>query len=89
LIEEGENMIPLDFDYDLEDIVQMAGVGPVPLKSALQRMPDRIDVRNVLYRELGKRPTFFNTAQIEALRARYGSDEGKRPGHREADDDDF
>jgi hypothetical protein len=26
-----------------------------------------------------KGPTFFNAAQIEALRARYRSDKGKRP----------
>ena len=65
-----------------EEIVQMVGVGPMLLKSALQRMPDRIDVRSVLYRDLGKNPTFFNAAQIEALRARYQSDQSKRPGHR-------
>jgi hypothetical protein len=82
-------MLPLDFDYDLDEIVQMVGVGPVSLRSALQRMPDRIDVRSILYRDLGKHPTFFNAGQIETLRARYRSDEGKRPGHREAEDDDF
>jgi hypothetical protein len=82
-------MVHIDFDYDLEEIVQMAGIGPLSLKSALQRMPDRIDVRAVLYRDLGKNPTFFNAAQIEALRARYRSDQGKRPDHREPDDDDF
>jgi hypothetical protein len=80
-------MLPLDFDYDLEEIVQMVGVGPLPLKSALKRMPERIDVRSILYRDLGKNPTFFNAGQIEALRARYWSDGGRRPGHREADDD--
>ena len=83
-------MVQIDFDYDLEEIVQMAGVGPLSLKSALKRMPDRTDVRSVLYRDLGKNPTFFNAAQIEALRARCrSSDEGKRPGHGEADEDDF
>jgi hypothetical protein len=54
LIEEGETMVPLDFDYDLEEIVQMAGVGSVSLKSALKRMPDRIDAQSVLWRDLGK-----------------------------------
>jgi hypothetical protein len=82
-------MVPFHFDYDLEEIVQMAGVGPLSLKSALKRMPGRIDARAVLYRDLGKNPTFFNAAQIETLRARYRSDEGKRPGRREADEDDF
>ena len=47
LIEEGETMVPLDFDYDLEEIVQMAGVGSVSLKSALKRMPDRIDAQSL------------------------------------------
>jgi hypothetical protein len=90
LIEEGETMVPLGFDYEPEEIVQMAGVGPLSLKSALKRMPDRIDERSVLYRDLGKNPTFFNAEQIEALRARYRlSDEGKRPGHPQANDDDF
>jgi hypothetical protein len=28
-------MVPFHFDYDLEEIVQMAGVGPLSLKSAL------------------------------------------------------
>jgi hypothetical protein len=50
-------------------------------------MPDRIDVRSVLYRDLGKNPTFFNATQIEALQAQYRSDEGKRPGHRQANED--
>jgi hypothetical protein len=77
-------MLPLDFDYDLDETVQMVGVGPLPLKSALKRMPERIDVRSILYRDLGKHPTFFNAGQIEALRARYRSDEVYRPGHREA-----
>jgi hypothetical protein len=29
-------MAPIDFDYDLEKIVQMDGVGPISLKSALK-----------------------------------------------------
>lgn len=78
LIEEGETMVPLDFDYDLEEIVQMAGVGSVSLKSALKRMPDRIDAQSVLWRDLGKNPTFYNPSQIETLRARYRSDQGGR-----------
>jgi hypothetical protein len=64
-------MAPIDFDHDLEEIVQMDGVGPVSLKSALKRMPDRIDILSILYRDVGKRPPFFDAAQIEALLARY------------------
>ena len=57
MIEEGENMLPLDFDFDLEEIVQMAGVGPVAEVGAFQRMRGRVGVRSALY-ELGKKPTF-------------------------------
>ena len=60
-------MAPINFDYDLEEIVQMVGVGAVSLKSALKRMQERIDVRSIPYRNLGKNPSFFNAAQIEAL----------------------
>jgi hypothetical protein len=84
-------MAPVDFDYDLEEIVQMDGVGPISLKSALKRMPDRIGVLSMLHRDAGKNPSFFNAAQIEALLERYRSDftAGNPPGHREADEDDF
>jgi len=83
--------IPIDFDYDLEEIVQMDGVGAISLKSALKRMPDRIGVLSMLHRDVGKNPSFFNAAQIEALLERYRSDftAGNPPGHREADEDDF
>jgi hypothetical protein len=51
-------MAPVDFDYDLEEIVQMDGVGPISLKSALKRMPDRIGVLSMLHRDAGKNPSF-------------------------------
>jgi hypothetical protein len=82
-------MVYIGFDYDLEEIVQMPGVGPLSLKSAFKRMPERIDVRSILYRDVGKNPTFFDAAKIEALLVRYRSHQAKRPGHREADEDDF
>jgi hypothetical protein len=84
-------MAPIDFDYDLEEIVQMDGVGPVSLKSALMRMPDPIGPYGVLHRERGKTPAFFGTFQIQALLNRHRSElnEGNRLGHREADEDDF
>jgi hypothetical protein len=84
-------MAPVDFDYDLEEIVQMDGVGPISLKSALKRMPDRIGVLSMLHRDAGKNPSFFNAAQIEALLERYRSDftAGNPPGHREADEEEF
>jgi hypothetical protein len=76
-------MAPIDFDYDLEEIVQMDGVGPVSLKSALTRMPDPIGPYGVLHRERGKTPAFFGTFQIQALLNRHRSElnEGNRPGH--------
>jgi hypothetical protein len=84
-------MTQIDFDYDIEEIVQMDGVGLVSLKSALKRMPDRIGVLSMLHREAGKTPSFFNAAQIEALLERHRADftAGSPPGHREADEDDF
>jgi hypothetical protein len=81
-------MAPINFDYDLEEIVQMVGVGAVSLKSALKRMQERIDVRSIPYRNLGKNLSFFNAAQIEALTGPDFTD-GNPPGHREADEDDF
>ena len=81
----------IGFDYDLQEIVNMDGVGLVSLASALKRMPDRVGVLSMLHRGAGKTPSFFDAAQIEALLARYRSDftEGNPRGHREADDDDF
>jgi hypothetical protein len=84
-------MAHINFDYDLEEIVQMVGVGSVSLKSALKRMPDHIGARSILYQDVGKNPSFFDASKIEALLARYRADftDGNPPGHREADDDDF
>ncbi len=89
--EEVEETRAIDFDYNLEEIVQMDGVGLVSLKSALRRMPDRIGPYGVLYRDRGKTPAFFDAAQIEALLLLHRSElsEGNFPGHREADEDDF
>jgi hypothetical protein len=88
-IEAVEEDDGIDFDYDLEEIVNMDGIGPVSLKSALRRMPDRIGVLSMLHREAGKNPSFFNAAQIEALLERYRAEltAGNPPGHREADED--
>ena len=48
-------MTQIDFDYDIEEIVQMDGVGPVSLKSALKRMPNHIGVLSMLHRDVGAR----------------------------------
>jgi hypothetical protein len=66
-------MAPIDFDYDLEEIVQMEGVGPVSLGSALKRMPDPVGPYGVLHRERGKTPTFFDSFHIQALLNRHRS----------------
>ena len=63
----------IDFDYDLDEIVQMNG-RPITLRSALKRMPDQIGALAALYRDMGKAPAFFDAAQIDLLRARHGSD---------------
>ena len=77
-----------DFEYDLEEIVQMQGVGMLRLRSALNRMPDRIAVTAMLFRDIGKAPSFFDGAQIEALLARHRDElnAGNPEGHREADE---
>jgi hypothetical protein len=84
-------MAAIEFDYDLEEIVQMAGVGSITLKSALKRMPDPVGRYGVLHRGRGKAPAFFDSFQIQALLNRHRSElnAGNPPGHREADEDDF
>jgi hypothetical protein len=82
---------PIGFDYDLDEIVLMSGVGPVSLRSALKRMPDPVGPYGVLHRDAGKTPAVFDTFQIQALLNRHRSElnEGSPPGHRDADEDDF
>jgi hypothetical protein len=72
---EGVGKVSIDFEYDLDEIVQMNG-GPITLRSALKRMPDQISALAVLYRDMGKAPAFFDAAQIDLLRARHASDAG-------------
>jgi hypothetical protein len=81
----------INFDYDLGEIVQMAGTGPVPLRTALLQMPGRVDPVSVLHRDAGKKPAFFDAGQIQALldRHRVALQAGKPLGHRVADEDDF
>jgi hypothetical protein len=81
----------INFDYDLDEIVQMADTGPVPLRTALLQMPDRAVPFSVLHRDAGKNPAFFDAGQIQALldRHRVALQAGKPLGHRVADEDDF
>lgn len=81
----------IEFEYDLDEIVQMDGKGPVSLRAALIRMPERVGPLGVLWREKGKSPSFFDAGQIQALldRHRKELEAGNPPGHREADEDDF
>jgi hypothetical protein len=67
-------MAAIDFDYDLEEIVQMDGVGPVSLKSALWRMPDPIGPYGVLHRERGKTPAFSTLSEFKHCLT--GTDQG-------------
>jgi hypothetical protein len=57
LIEEGETMVPLGFDYDPEI--------------------------------LAKTRPFSTPSRLKRYGRDRSSDEGKRPGHPDADDDDF
>ena len=61
----------IDFDYDLDEMVQMEGTGTVSLRTALINMPDRVGPLGVLYRDAGKTPAFFNAEQIQALLDEY------------------
>jgi transcriptional regulator with XRE-family HTH domain len=86
----GPHGAEIDFQYNLGEIVQMQGVGLLSLKSALSRMPDRIAATGMLFREMGKEPSFFDAAQIEALLAKHRPElaAGNPDGHREADEHD-
>jgi hypothetical protein len=81
----------INFDYDLDEIVQLDGVGLVTLRKALMHMPDRIGPQGVLYRGQEKVPALFDAGQIQALLDRHKAEleAGNPPGHREADEDDF
>jgi hypothetical protein len=81
----------IDFEYDLHEIVQLDGNGPVSLRTALIHMPSRVGPPGVLSREAGKIPSFFNAEQIQALVDHHKAEleAGNRPGHREGDEDDF
>jgi hypothetical protein len=61
----------INFDYDLDEIVQLDGVGLVTLRKALMHMPDRIGPQGVLYRAQGKVPALFDAGQIQALLDRH------------------
>ena len=81
----------INFDYDLDEIVQVDGIGLVTLRKALARMPEKVGPLGVLYRGQGKIPALFDAGQIQALLDRHGAEleAGSPPGHREADEDDF
>src|SRR6266576_1151293 len=78
----------INFEYDLDEIVQMDSKGPVSLRTALIHMPGRVGPSGVLYRAAGKAPAFFDAGQIQALLDRHRKDleAGNPPGHREADE---
>jgi hypothetical protein len=80
----------INFDYNLDEIVQMDGKGLVSLRTALIHMPDRVRPLDLLYRAAGKTPAFFDAGQIQSLLNRRRRDLARKsPGHREDDDDAF
>jgi hypothetical protein len=81
----------IDLEYDLDEIVQMDGKGPVSLRTALVHMPSRVGPLGVLYRDVGKIPALFDAGQIQALIDQHKKEleAGNPPGHREDDEDDF
>ena len=81
----------INFDYDLDEIVQVDGIGLVTLRKALSRMPEKVGPLGVLDRGQGKIPALFDAGQIQALPDRHRAEleAGNPSGHREADEDDF
>ena len=81
----------INFEYSLDEIVQMNGKGLVSLRTELIHMPDRVGPLVVLYRDVGKIPAFFDAVQIQALINQHKKDleAGNPIGHREADEEDF
>ena len=81
----------INFEYDLDEIIHVDGIGPVSQRTALIHMPDRVGSLGVLYREEGKTPAFFDGEQIQELLDRHRRDleADNPPGQREADEDDF
>jgi hypothetical protein len=67
-------MAPIDFNYDLDEIVQMSGVGSITLRSALKRMPDPVGRYGVIHRAPDKTPAFFDNFQIQALLNQHRSE---------------
>jgi hypothetical protein len=57
--------VMIDFDYDLDEMVQMEGTGTVSLRTALINMPDRVGPLGVLYRDAGKTPAFFMPSKFK------------------------
>jgi hypothetical protein len=61
----------INFEYSLDEIVQMDGKGSVSLRTALIHMPDRVGPFGVLYRDIGKIPALFDAEQIQTLIDRH------------------
>jgi hypothetical protein len=54
----------INFEYDLDEIVQVDGIGLVTLRKALAHMPEKVGPLGVLYRGQGKIPALFDAGQI-------------------------
>jgi hypothetical protein len=50
----------INFDNDLDEIVQVDGIGLVTLRKALACMPEKVGPFGVLYRRQGKIPALFD-----------------------------
>ena len=71
-------MLPLDFDFDLEEIVQMAVLNRFAEVSTPSECGTAL-ASGLLFIETLQEADFFNAAQIEALRARCQSDQRSGP----------
>jgi hypothetical protein len=55
----------IDFEYDLDEIVQMDGKGPVSLRTALVHIPSRVGPLGVYgaKREISRRSSMLNKSK--------------------------
>lgn len=59
-----------NFDFELDEIVQQPGAGgPLPLRSAIARLPKGpVAATTTLNRAKGRQPPFFDSSQLAVLR---------------------
>jgi hypothetical protein len=62
----------INFDNDLDEIVQVDGIGIVTIRKALACMPEKVGPFGVLYRRQGKIPALWRSKGRCPMRALTG-----------------